>query len=745
MALVAGTRLGPYEIADALGAGGMGEVYRARDTRLDRTVAVKVLSTRLADRPDLHKRFEREARAISQLNHPNICTLHDVGCDSGTDYLVMEYLEGETLSHRLQRGPLAPELTLKYGIEIAAALETAHRQGIIHRDLKPGNIMLTKAGAKLMDFGLAKLAEQPAPVAVALSEMADAPTLPSQEKSLTEEGVMVGTFQYMSPEQAQGLTVDTRSDIFSFGLVLYEMLSGKRAFAGDTPLATLAAIVRDEPAAFAAPRALESIVRRCLAKQAAQRFQTMAEVRTALEQAGQAGNASQSQSSIAVLPFANMSADKENEYFGDGLAEEIINVLANVSGVKVAARTSSFFFREKEVEVGEIGKRLNVEHILEGSVRRAGNRIRVTAQLIKVADGFHLWSERYDRELTDIFTIQDEITQAIASALRVKLSPDYTPLRRHVPNLRAYQEYLKATRNLWDARPESLAHVKESLERAIELDPEFALPYSFLGITYTLQANLGLRPVQEILTLARAAEQRALRVDPLLPEAHAILGVCADMDYEWKEAEREWRLAMAHEPIPRDVRFWYGNHHLVPIGRFAEAVEEMAAGLEGDPLNLLYRHHYAAGLRHLDRLKDAEIELRNILEIDANFPLALGTLGAVCAQQGQFEEALALTERAYALTPGMHPIIGQLAALVARSGATNRADQLMERLQPRNTFGCAAGLVVFHAMCGELDQAAKWAGQAIDERYPQFVRIAGPLLRHTPRWPALTKRMNLPE
>ena len=245
---------------------------------------------------------------------------------------------------------------------------------------------------------------------------------------------MVGTVAYMSPEQAQGLAVDTRSDIFSFGLVLYEMLSGKRAFRGDTPLATLAAIVKDEPGPLAAPDPLERIVKRCLAKQAAQRFQTITDVRTALEQARLAGNVSQSQPSIAVLPFANMSADKENEYFGDGLAEEIINVLANVSGIKVAARTSSFFFRGKDVEFVEIGKRLNVEHLLEGSVRKAGNRIRVTAQLIKVADGFHLWSERYDREMTDIFAIQDEITQAIAGALRIKLTGGCdTPASRAQP------------------------------------------------------------------------------------------------------------------------------------------------------------------------------------------------------------------------------------------------------------------------------------------------------------------------
>jgi TolB-like protein len=382
-------------------------------------------------------------------------------------------------------------------------------------------------------------------------------------------------------------------------------------------------------------------VRRCLAKQPGQRFQSMEELRIALERAAAEPTSTPTEDhpSIAVLPFANMSSDKENEFFGDGLAEEIINVLAQAPGLKVAGRTSSFFFRGKDVEFAEIGRRLNVEHILEGSVRKAGNRIRVTAQLIKVADGFHLWSERYDREATDIFGIQDEITQAIAAALRTRLSPKTATLRHHAPNLRAYEAYLKARDEWFKPTPESLARVKESLEHAIELDPKFALAYSLLGGHYTMLANLGIRPAREVIPLARAAEQEALRVEPSLPEAHALLGVCAGDEYDWSEAKQHWRLAMAREPVSRDVRFWYGNHYLLPIGRLAEAVEEMARGLQEDPLNLLYRHHYAVGLRHAGRPEDAEAELRMVLEIDGNFPYALATLGAVCAQQGQVEEA----------------------------------------------------------------------------------------------------------
>ncbi len=299
------------------------------------------------------------------------------------------------------------------------------------------------------------------------------------------------------------------------------------------------------------------------------------------------------EASIAVLPFANMSADKENEYFGDGLAEEIINVLAQVPGMKVAGRTSSFFFRGKDVEFGEIGRRLNVEHILEGSVRKAGNRIRVTAQLIKVADGFHLWSERYDREMTDIFAIQDEITQAIAAALRIKLSPETARVRRHVPNLRAYEAYLKARDHWFKPTPESLPRFKELLEHAIELDPKFGLAHSFLGGTTRCsqplhQAGARGHPV------GAGSGTRGVARRSLAAEAHALLAVCiGGYDYDWIEAERHWRLAMAREPVSRDVRFWYGNHYLLPIGRTAEAVETMERGLEEDPLNLLCRHHLA--------------------------------------------------------------------------------------------------------------------------------------------------------
>jgi eukaryotic-like serine/threonine-protein kinase len=718
LALAPGTRLGPYEIVALLGAGGMGEVYRGRDSRLDRDVAIKVLPAPVAHDSDRLRRFEHEARAIASLNHPHICQLYDIG----PGYLVLEYIDGEPL-----RGPVAASEAVRQAIQIARAVEAAHDRGILHRDLKPTNVLITRDGTvKLLDFGVAKL----------LRPTKEDPDDLTHTVAKTIAGAVVGSPGYMSPEQAAGRPLDVRSDVFSFGIVLHELLSGVRA-AGEG----------DALRSGQAPLALARIVQRCLAANPRDRFQTMAEVRAVLEHVSTELTSAPSghKPSIAVLPFANMSADKENEYFGDGLAEEVINALAQVPGLQVAGRTSSFLFRGKDIDLAEVGRRLNVEHLLEGSVRKAGNRVRVTAQLIKVADGFHVWSERYDRELTDIFAIQDEITDAIASALRVRLAADSSPLRRHTPNLRAYEAYLEA-RDLWSrAFPGSFERTKALLEHAIALDSQFALPYSLLGGCYTMLANLGYKPANDMMPLARAAEEKALLVDPALPEAHALLGVCAGgFGHDWIGAEREWRLAMAGEPISRDVRFWYGNHYLLPIGRLAEAVETMARALEEDPLNLLYRHLYARGLRHLGRLDEAQAELRGILDVDANFPWALETLGAVCAQQGNWEEALALTERAHVVTPWSCTVMGQLAALLDRAGDRTRTDALLETLGTGEAYGASTGLAIFHAMKGDGEQAAEWAARGIAQRFLPLVYMIAPLLRSQRQWPALARLLNLP-
>src|SRR5215471_14122530 len=421
MALAAGDKLGPYEIIARIGAGGMGEVYRARDSRLGRYVAIKVARERFSDR------FEREAQAIAALNHPHICQIYDVG----PNYLVMELIDGPL------KGPLSAKKALPLALQITSALEEAHRQGITHRDLKPSNILVTREGIKLLDFGLAKREHSAAESDATVTQ--------------TLVGTVLGTAAYMSPEQASGKPTDVRSDIFSFGAVLYEMLSGHRAFRGDTLGATMAAVLRDEPRPLHAAPELAPILTRCLRKSPTDRFQTMTEVKACLA-AVRSGEAAPS---IAVLPFANTSGDKEQEYFSDGLAEEIINALAQIPGLKVTARTSAFAFRGKEQDITKIAEVLHVTTILEGSVRKAGNRIRVTAELINAADGYHIWSQRYDRQLEDVFAVQDEMAGAIAAALRVKLSVEPAAARRHKPTIPAYEAYLRGWHYVFNPTPES--------------------------------------------------------------------------------------------------------------------------------------------------------------------------------------------------------------------------------------------------------------------------------------------------
>jgi serine/threonine protein kinase len=504
MPLSAGSKLGPYEILTPIGAGGMGEVYKARDTRLDRTVAIKVGAAKFSER------FEREARAVAALNHPNICTLHDVG----TDYLVMEYVDGAMVS-----GPMPVGRALKLAIQIAGALEEAHAKGILHRDLKPSNILVTAKGtAKLLDFGLAKLAAD-------------------SDATQTMAGGLMGTPMYMAPEQAEGKATDRRSDVFSFGAVLYEMLAGRRAFD------SLAAVVRDNPKPLEAPAELKQVVMRCLAKSPAERFQSIADLKAALERIS--AQPAERQPSIAVLPFANRNRDPDDEYFSDGLAEEIMNTLAHLPGLKVTARTSAFAFRGKEQDITKIAEALHVRTILEGSVRRSGSRIRVTAQLINAEDGYHLWSERYDREMADVFTMQDEIAAAIAGALEVKLVGKPGARRAHQPNLEAYEAFLRGRHEALKATLESHSRAKQLFEQAIALDPTFSEPHSELGYYYSLQGLMGLR---SDMPAGRALAQKALELSPADSRAHAVLCLVACLyDYDWKEAGEQFRLTMAAE------------------------------------------------------------------------------------------------------------------------------------------------------------------------------------------------------
>jgi eukaryotic-like serine/threonine-protein kinase len=729
MPLSVGDKLGPYEILAAIGAGGMGEVWKARDTRLNRIVAVKRLKGQHS------ARFEQEARAIAALNHPHICQIFDIG----PDYLVLEYVEGEPLLSPSKRRPVSVEEAVRLATQIAEALDTAHRKCVVHRDLKPANIMVTSEGSvKLLDFGLAKQVVRSAEA--------------GSDETGTIEGTVMGTAAYMAPEQAEGKPLDGRSDIFSFGAVLYELVSGRRAFQGENSISTMAAILHTEPAPLDAAAALEQIVKRCLAKQPGERFQSAAELRAALEKVSikTVEEPSDRQPSIAVLPFANMSRDADDDYFSDGLAEEILNLLAKIKGLKVIARTSSFAFRGKEQDITKIAETLRVATILEGSVRRSGSRLRVTAQLIDAVDGSHLWSERYDREMADLFDLQDEIAQAIACALEVKLSGTPAPLQQYKPSLPAYEALLKARYYTGMFRPDLFPRAKECYEQAIALDPKFALAHFGYGSYFAVMATLGALPANQAMPVARSQARKALELAPSLPEGHALLGYTAGLfEYDWKEADRCFRLAMARDPVPINVRLLHAVYYLLPTGRPAEAVQQIELGLQEDPLNLLLRHNRAFCLVGTGRDEEAAEGYREILELNPAMTLAQIGLAGYHASRGELDQALALSERAYALAPVLPDVIGLLAGLLKRAGDTRRGDELLQKLQPADAYGVPRGLTVYQWVLREFDAMADWIEKAIDQHDPSgvlYLRLwPGGELRSTPRWAGLMRKLNLPE
>ncbi len=717
-----GTRLGPYEILAPIGAGGMGEVYKARDTRLDRIVAIKVGS------PQFVSRFEREARAIAALSHPHICALYDIG----PDYLVMEFIEGPPL-----QGPLPADKALPLALQMAGALAEAHSKGIVHRDLKPSNILVTQAGIKLLDFGLAKHESQAA--------AADATA------SLTEVGTVVGTVAYMSPEQAEGKPVDARSDIFSFGLVLYEMLSGQKAFSGTTALSTMVAILHHEPRPLEAAPELARVVDRCLRKSVTERFQTMTEVIAALEEAS-AGKTGEPAASIAVLPFANMSAEKENEYFSDGLAEDIINALTQVPGLKVTARTSAFSFRGKDVKIAEIARELGVAHVLEGSVRKAGNRIRVTAQLIKAGDGFHVWSERYDRELIDVFAIQDEISAAIVDQLKVNLTGrGAQPLvKRATTNPAAYEAFLEGRHHWYRLTPSSVVKAREYFSRAAAIDPGYAPAHVGLAECFFMRASMGTEEPRSVLPKVAEAARRALALDEANADAHSMLAhFYLLFEYNFSACEQHFRRALELAPASRHVRFPFAFWYLRGTGRFEDASQEMDRGVEQDPLAVNNHYGKASVLIMQRRYAAAAASIRRGLEIEPHYLVGMILFAYALASDGRFDEAIPAAERLVQIYGRWPVTLAAVGEVYAMAGRGEQAHQILGELEgfAQRTYVAANTLATLHAHLGNADAAIEWAGKAIEQRDPLilFLRYhpAFDGIRSDPRYPALLRQMNL--
>jgi serine/threonine protein kinase/lipoprotein NlpI len=765
MPLVEGTRLGAYEILAPLGMGGMGEVYRARDLKLGREVALKVLPAELSSSSERLARFEREARTVAALNHPNIVVLHSLEEEGGTRFITMELVEGQTLDRHIGSGGLPIARVIELGAALADALTAAHDQGVIHRDLKPTNVMLTRDDrVKVLDFGLAKLARKEPGLSQSRAPTVAAP--------ISTEGDVVGTVPYMAPEQLRGETVDARSDLFALGIMLYEFTVGRRPFVGATSADISSAILRDSPEPLTRLRAdvpgdLERIVNRCLEKNVRKRFQAALEVGNELralrgslerlEDGRRDHGAARNLASIAILPFANRSADAADEYFSDGLADELLNMLAKIRGLRVAARTSSFHFKGKHPTIGEVGSALRVDSVLEGSVRKSGNRVRISVQLVKVSDGDPLWTGTYDRTLEDIFEVQDDIAGAVVTELRKTLlgeSPDadaVVDVRAEVAraakgrgmDAEAHRLYLQA-RHLIDRRTrEETEKGIEYLKQAIERMPAFALAWAELGLAYSRAADVGWAPVAEGYALAREAVEQALRLEPDLAEAHAQMGwIRMIHDWDWSGAEASSNRAVAL--APGNSQALRGSSAIAYIrGRLPDAIALSRRALDQDPLSASSYHNLGALMHAADRFGEAEAAYRTALELAPGRIATHAALALTLLSQRRGQEALAEASR----EPSGEFRLWCTAIVEHALGSETNSRAALQALIDQAATAWALQIAEVHAMRGEPDAAFEWLERAYAERDGGLseMRVSPRFrsLHRDARWAAFLRKMGL--
>jgi eukaryotic-like serine/threonine-protein kinase len=764
-----GSRLGPYEIVSRLGAGGMGEVYRARDTRLGRTVAIKVVNA------EFTKRFEREAKAISALNHPHICTLHDVGEHEGAPYLVMEYVEGQPLN-----GPLPVGDALCYAIQTAQALAAAHQVGIVHRDLKPDNILLTSQGnVKVLDFGLAKL--QP-------TVETDTPTL----TAMTEQGIIAGTGPYMSPEQAQGEPVDARSDIFSFGAVLYELLSGRRAFRGESLGSTLAAVITAEPPPLKeAPAEVARIVGKMLAKKREARYQSAEELLADLRAAATGAallrrrlwlalaaallvliaavvgfdirgmktrlvawmKPTAPSIRLAVLPFANLSGDPEQEYLSDGVTQEMITQLGSLhpASLSVIARTSVMRYKKSDKSIDEVGRELRVDYILEGSARREAGRVRITAELIQVRNQTQLWAESFERDLAGILALQAEVARKVAGALALKLLPaEQVRLAKVRPlNPEAYEAYLKGIHYRDRLTKGDIETAERYFTLALQIDPNYAAAHAGIARVWTGRQQALLTPPSEAGPKAKAAARKAMELDETEVAAHrALAAVLTWTDWNWAAAEKEWKRTIELDPGEADARAAY-SHFLMHMGRPDEAMVQIKRALELDRFSGKVSSFYVVDLNYAGRFDEAIAQARNVLRMDPGNWVAINALIAALHQKGMEDEVL--TEmRASLNLSGDRPGIEALDRGYREAGHRGAFRRLAEHRAARfnQTHSGPTAVAIAYIMAGDHALAVDWLEKAYEARDPNLPYIGGPdfaPVRSEPRFQTLLRRMNLPQ
>ncbi len=752
--LANGLRIGHYEIESMTGSGGIGEVYLAADKTLGRKVAIKVLNERhLAQESNL-ERFKHEAIAASALNHPNIVVIHEIGEFEGLTFLVSEYIAGRTLRKLILEKPLSEDEILDFAIQIASALEAAHKEGIIHRDIKPENIMIRPDGlAKVLDFGLAKLAVGAVGAAV--------PAVPVLDPNHTADGLIVGTVRYMSPEQASGKSVDSRTDIFSLGSVIYEMLTGVTPFEGETLAETvynLKNLEAENPSRFApaVSEELEAAVLKMLAKKRGDRYQSMeavladlrrilkqkefeTELRRSREAVGvdedrkssdwtsvSTGASSRSKTaSVAVLPFDNLSDDRENDYFCEGLAGELLNALSKIERLKVAARTSSFTLKGKGRTLREIGEILKVKTVVEGSVRRSGDRVRIGVQLVDVDQGFSIWSETYDRELKDIYAVQDDIILAVAEALKIKLlsGEEAAVRKRYTQNTEAYLLYLKGVYYRWKLLPTEFQKCREYFQKAIDADPLFAPAYFGLSSYYGYGTAWGLLsiPTDEGWLKAEAALAKASEIDDSLPEIRLSLGAFSLVHYrDWETSGELFGETLEHAPNLPEIHHAYG-FYLLTLGDLAGAIAESERALNLDPLSLTYSRFLGICLYFARRYDEAIRQFEKSLELDPENSDLLFLLGEVFGRQGMYSEAGSAFAAAMSLQ-------GNAQAAAKFRGCSDEdslfgavremADRNLSVMRSRIDEGHFVPAIGFARMCvlnGDVDEAFEWLRKAIDE------------------------------
>ena len=722
----------------------MGVVYKAIDKNLDRTVALKFLASHLVSNDESRRRFIREAKAAAARQHPNICTVYEIDEVNGQTFIAMAFLDGQELSGEIESGPIKIERLLDLAEQVARGLQEAHGKGVVHRDIKPANIMVTAQGqAVLMDFGLAQLAHG--------------------ASKLTKEGTSLGTSAYMSPEQTSGEKIDLRTDVWALGVVLYEMATGKMPFQGHYEQAILYSILNESPEPITAARTgvppeLERIVNKCLAKRAGERYQTISDLLAdlgSLKRAAQSVGVTRSSSgvkearpSIAVLPFENRSRGDEDEYFSDGISEDITSALGKVEHLRVAPRSMAFQFKGKRPTPREVGAALNVGHVLEGSVRRSGNRVRINVELIAIEEGYQVWSERYDRVMEDIFEIQDEISHAIVEKLKVKLVGREKELlaKRYTENLEAYNLCLRG-RYYWSMRtPDSIHKAMGFYEQALAEDPDYALAHAGLADCHILLGFYGVLPAKEAMPRAEAAALKALRIDADLAAAHASIGAVESLyHWDWAAGERAFRRAIELDPSYPVGHFWYGAFVLLPVGRLEEAYSAWKRAAELDPVTPIVSVGPGLVLWFQRQYDRAIEEVPKTFELDPNFFWAHFVLGEAYLQKGEYGRAIA------ALNRGNVPQFrdGHLGYAYAVSGESEKARKLIQELQagsqPEHQVPYHLAMIYFGL--GETDRAFECLEKACEARSTQlfWIKVLPELdsVRSDPRFQAILRRMNL--